>query len=37
VGVALVISWKRSDVVYVKILEWIVGSAFERMRADEDY
>ena len=24
VGVALVVRWKRSDVVYVKTLEWIV-------------
>ena len=24
VGMALVIGWKRTDVVYVKTLEWIV-------------
>jgi hypothetical protein len=37
VGVALVISWKRTDVVYVKTLEWIVGGAYEWMRLDEDF
>ena len=37
VGVALVIRWKRSDVVYVKTLEWIVVGACEGMRPDEDF
>ena len=37
VGVALVIDWKRTDVVYVQTLEWIVGCASEWMRLNEDF
>ena len=37
VGVALVIDWKRTDVVYVQTLEWIVGRTSEWMRLNEDF
>ncbi len=36
-GVALVIRWERTDVVYMKTLKWIVGCACEGMRLDENF
>ena len=34
-GVALVIDWKRTDVVYVETLEWVVGCASKWMRLND--
>ena len=36
VGVALVIDWKRTDVVYMETLEWVVECASKWMRLNED-
>jgi hypothetical protein len=37
VGVALVIDWKRTDVVCVETLEWIIGCKSEWNRLNEDF
>jgi hypothetical protein len=37
VGVALVIDWERTDVVYMKTLEWIVGCTSEWVHLNEDF